>query len=188
VEAWVILALPVHKEKPSRSSTQAWPLDSGSGHAKLPSSKRRLVSTLNSLAETRAASDCPQTDDAPSHLPSFPERLPHLLGGVWPVSGAEPDSCLAAGNEARFALKVSSFWFPHRSAPRLALLQQSPTADPFSDIGRSHGSVAPGNRSGELMESLAERHREQTWLAAGQGIACVTSCLTTPEIASSGHA
>jgi SAM-dependent methyltransferase len=92
----------------------------------------------------------------PGHLPSRPPPLDLSLfadglqpnpDGIWRGRGEEAVSYPAAGNEECFAVEDSSFWFAHRNACLLALLQRFPTPGPFFDIGGGNGFVAAALQS-----------------------------------------
>jgi SAM-dependent methyltransferase len=75
-------------------------------------------------------------------LTHFADGLLRHPDGIWRGRGTEPVSYPADGNSDCFALEDSSFWFTHRNACLLTLLQRFPTCGPFFDIGGGNGFVS----------------------------------------------
>jgi hypothetical protein len=75
-------------------------------------------------------------------LSDFAAGLQRDPDGIWRGRGMEEVSYPSDANAACFALEDTSFWFAHRNACLLAMLDRFPTTGPFFDIGGGNGFVA----------------------------------------------
>jgi SAM-dependent methyltransferase len=99
------------------------------------------------MAETQTPASDLSGGQLPFDLARFADGLQRDPDGVWRGRGTEPVSYPATGNTACFAIEDGSFWFAHRNACLLALLQRFPPPGPFFDIGGGNGFVAAALQS-----------------------------------------
>ena len=99
------------------------------------------------MDEIQTPSGDPQDGRSQLDLTLFADGLQRNPEGIWRGCGAEPVSYPAEGNSDCFALEDNSFWFAHRNACLLTLLQQFPATGPFFDVGGGNGFVAAALQS-----------------------------------------
>lgn len=102
---------------------------------------------MSSMAENQIPSGNRQQGQSQLDLTLFATGLRQDPDGIWRGRGTEAVSYPAAGNNDCFALEDNSFWFAHRNACLLALLQRFPAPGPFFDIGGGNGFVAAALQS-----------------------------------------
>ena len=126
------------------------------------------------MAEHQIPSGNPPNGHLPLDLTLFANGLQQHPDGIWRGRGTEAVSYPAAGNNDCFALEDSSFWFAHRNACLLALLQRFPTPGPFFDIGGGNGFVAAALQSqGDLPVVLVEPGADGVRHARARGVGTV---------------
>jgi len=132
------------------------------------------------MAENQIPSGNPQSGHVPPDLTRFANGLRQDPDGIWRGRGMEAVSYPAAGNNDCFALEDSSFWFAHRNACLLALLQRFPTPVPFFDIGGGNGFVAAALQSkGDISVVLVEPGADGVRHAQGRGLRTVVQATLT---------
>jgi SAM-dependent methyltransferase len=94
------------------------------------------------MAENQTPSGNLPNGQSPFDLTLFTNGLRQDPDGIWRGRGQEAVSYPSAGNQDCYAVEDNSFWFAHRNACLLALLQRFPTSGPFFDIGGGNGFVA----------------------------------------------
>ena len=99
------------------------------------------------MAENQIPPGNRQQGQSQLDLTLFANGLRQDPDGIWRGRGAEAVSYPATGNNDCFTLEDNSFWFAHRNACLLALLQRFPTPGPFFDIGGGNGFVAAALQS-----------------------------------------
>ncbi len=126
------------------------------------------------MAENQISSGDPQEGQPQLDLTFFADGLRRNPDGVWRGRGAESISYPAAGNNECFLLEESSFWFAHRNACLLALLQRFPTPGPFFDIGGGNGfTAATLQAKGRLPVVLVEPGADGVRHAQARGVRSV---------------
>lgn len=111
---------------------------------------------MNSTDNQVHSSD-PEPDRLSLDLALFADGLQRNPDGIWRGLDAESVSYPASANQECFALEDGSFWFGHRNACLLAMLQRFPTRGPFFDIGGGNGFVAAAvQTAGNLPVVLVE--------------------------------
>ena len=126
------------------------------------------------MAENPIPSGPPQRGHLPPDLTFFTDGVRQDPDGVWRGRGREAVSYPAAGNNECFAIEDNSFWFAHRNACLLALLQRFPTPGPFFDIGGGNGFVAAALQSkGGLPVVLVEPGADGIRHAQARGLRAV---------------
>ena len=126
------------------------------------------------MTEHQTLSDRPPNGPSPLDLSLFADGLQRDPDGIWRGRGAEAVSYPTAGNEDCFEVEDSSFWFAHRNACLLALLQRFPTPGPVFDIGGGNGFVAAALQSkGGLSVVLVEPGADGVRHAQARGLRTV---------------
>ena len=82
--------------------------------------------------------------DVNEHVEKASEQLTLGSDDVWRVSDVSSVSFPGDGHEALGDIEERSFWFNHRNAALLKLMEQFPYEGPFLDIGGGSGYVSLG--------------------------------------------
>lgn len=79
-----------------------------------------------------------------------------FLNGLWQPQSVSAVSYPEQGNEVCFQVEDSSYWFEHRNACILSIIQQFPPSGTLYDIGGGNGFVALGLQKAGLDVALLE--------------------------------
>jgi SAM-dependent methyltransferase len=85
-----------------------------------------------------------------------PSDTLQFCDGLWQPQSVSAVSYPEEGNEVCFQVEDSSYWFAHRNACILSVVQQFPPAGTFYDIGGGNGFVAMGLQNVGLDVALIE--------------------------------
>ena len=94
-------------------------------------------------------------------------------GGLWSAADAAEVSYPAHGNRDCFAIEEGSFWFAHRNAVLLELVERFPPSGPIFDVGGGNGFVALALQRAGHAVVLVEPGLDGVRNAAGRGLAHV---------------
>jgi SAM-dependent methyltransferase len=106
-------------------------------------------------------------------LDSIPHRLHRGVGGCWFASTSESISYPADGNESCFAVEDHSFWFQHRNACLLALMESLPPCGTLFDVGGGNGVVAAAMQASGFDTVLVEPGLQGALNARRRGVGSV---------------
>ena len=85
-----------------------------------------------------------------------PSDILQFRDGLWQPQAVSAVSYPEEGNKVYFQVEDSSYWFAHRNACILSVVQQFPPAGTFYDIGGGNGFVAMGLQNAGLDVALVE--------------------------------